>query len=325
MTPTLSDDSQRATEATARRGRWPVRGPARALAPTLWPQLAGVRSVAVALILAGGAAHAEPYPSDWPPVTAGFFAGLKNGGCPNLAGSYALDPSKPPPFIAKPDPMADRWPFEALTITGDVGQSLTLRFSRSATTMLRWQASLSPAERARIDLLNSVEHRRRPDFIRLPDSTYREYIAQWVLQPESQPHFLVFDAQYLCSKGWLHHGFGSRVPAHLRRGLPDYTRDRSGALIRRDNHLTGFGVPAPFVGQVPVVTGSIAHWSRFPATTAAATRAPDEPWANDPVAKASSQSRTWNAVQTPLPPAARPATAAGPAGTAAPGVVAGPD
>ena len=229
------------------------------------------------LVAACGAARAELYPSDWPSLQTGLLTGLLRGGCPDLAGTYALAPKVTPPFVEKPDSMADRWPFDTLTISGNVQESLTLRFTRSAATLRRWEASLSGDERAHVAKLNSREHRQSREFKESPDNSYREYISQWVLQPEAQLHFLPYKVKYECDNGWLKHHQG--VLKHRRRGLPEYALDKSRALIRREDRLTGFGVPAPFVGQIPVITGADAAWTRFVRSEPAFSGTPPTPWA----------------------------------------------
>jgi len=237
-----------------------------------------LRRFLILLFAAGcGAAGAEPYPGDWPSLQTGLFTGLRRGGCPDLAGTYALDPKATPPFVTKPDPMAERWPFDTLTISGDVQKSLTLRFTRSAATLLRWEASLSEAERALVAKLNSREHRHSREFNHYSDDSYREYISSRVLQPEAKLHFLSYNVQYECNDGWLKHHYGA--VKHRRRGYPDYALDQGRALIRRDNRLTGFGVPAPWVGQVPVITGSDPAWTRFVRSEPAFTGTAPAPWA----------------------------------------------
>jgi hypothetical protein len=235
-----------------------------------------LRRLLILLFAAGcGAAGADPYPSDWPSLQTGLFTGLRRGGCPDLTGTYALDPKATPPFVTKPDQMAERWPFETLTISGDVQKSLTLRFTRSAATLLRWEASLSEAERAHVAKLNSREHRHSPEF-NFPDANYRDYISSWVLQPVVL-QILSHDDNYECNNGWLKQHY--TAVKHRRRGSPDYALDRSRALIRRDNRLTGFGVPAPWVGQIPVITGSDPAWTRFISSEPAFSGTAPTPWA----------------------------------------------
>jgi hypothetical protein len=227
------------------------------------------RWLLILLFAAGcGAASADPYPSDWPSLRTG----LSQGGCPELAGTYALIPQVAPPFVDRPDSMADRWPFETLTISGDVQKVLKLRFTRSVATMRRWEESLSQDERALVAKLNSRENRQGREFKDLRDDSYRYYISQWVLQPEAI-HFL-YNVAYACNNGWLTHHYGNSG----RRGYPDYGVDKGSGLIRRDNRLIGFGVPAPFVGQIPLVIGSDAKWKRFVSSEPAYTGTAAKPW-----------------------------------------------
>jgi len=152
------------------------------------------------------------YPSDWPAVNKPLF-----NACPNIQGTYALTTPtggnitpvlhQSPLFRGIFAQNPGRWPWETMTIEGDINTGFTVILARSPQTLDAWREYFFAQGgknyyRNQYNTMHAAQTRWRGSFARMSDDEYAANLAELFIAA-TRRYELKRGTHYECSDGWI--------------------------------------------------------------------------------------------------------------------------
>ncbi|OYY74546.1 MAG: hypothetical protein B7Y40_04170 [Gammaproteobacteria bacterium 28-57-27] len=162
--------------------------------------------------LALGLSACSEYPSDWPAVNKPLFSA-----CPDIQGTYALTtPSggniapvlhQSPIFRSIFTQKPGRWPWESMTIEGDINTGFVVTLARSPQTLDAWREYFFAQGRKnyyrnQYNTMHAAQTRWRGSFAQMSDDEYAANLAELFITA-TQRYELTRGTHYECSNGWI--------------------------------------------------------------------------------------------------------------------------
>jgi hypothetical protein len=159
-----------------------------------------------------GLVACDEYPSDWPAVDKPLF-----NACPNIQGTYALTtPSggnvapvlhQSPPFRSLFAQNPGRWPWESMTIEGDINTGFSVTLARSPQTLDAWREYFFAQGgknyyRNQYNTMHAAQTRWRGSFAQMSDDEYAANLAELFIAA-TRRYELKRGTDYECSHGWI--------------------------------------------------------------------------------------------------------------------------
>jgi len=269
------------------------------------------------------------YPSDWPTVNKPLF-----NACPNIQGTYALTMPgggnaapvlhQSPVFRTLFAQNPGRWPWESMTLEGDINTSFVVTLARSPQTLDAWREYFFAQGgknyyRNQYNTMHAAQTRWRGSFAQMSDDEYAANLAELFIAA-TRSYELKRGTDYECSGGWIkserwNHDPGpdrsSPKPDQLK-GHMRFGQDHAGNLVVESifqqaeqlNLWCGDGCKG-----IPLGTWTRHGWTQLKKTTPAHDGKPPRPWTDtfiiehfhaiDPSAKPESLARLREKI-TPL-------------------------
>ena len=200
------------------------------------------------LIAIFGLSACNEYPSGWPAVNKPLFSA-----CPDIQGTYALTtPSggniapvlhQSPVFRSIFMQTLGRWPWESMTIEGDINTGFVVTLARSPQTLDAWREYFFAQGgknyyRNQYNTMHAPQTRWRGSFAQMSDDEYATNLAELFITA-TQRYELKRGTHYECSSGWIKserwkHDPGpdrSRPEPDQLDGYMQFGQDHAGNLV----------------------------------------------------------------------------------------------